>query len=105
MTPKKQKKRRNKHARLSENDLKRSKNNSKMFRKRSENVVKLVQKWSVQIAKHKVAFIFSAGGMNFLIKLNWSISDLNVQVNPTTCLGGTGCWIQQVTAATLVVTC
>ena len=41
--------------------------------------------------------------MNFLI--NWSTSELNTQVNPTTCLGDTGCWIQQVTAPTLVVTC
>ena len=41
--------------------------------------------------------------MGFLI--NWSTSELNTQVNPTTCLGDTGCWIQQVTAPTLVVTC
>ena len=41
--------------------------------------------------------------MSFLI--NWSTSELNTQVNPTTCLGDTGCWIQQVTAPTLVVTC
>ena len=41
--------------------------------------------------------------MNFLI--NWSTSELNTQVNPTTCLDDTGCWIQQVTAPTLVVTC
>ena len=40
---------------------------------------------------------------DFLI--NWSISELNTQVNPTTCLGDTDCWIQQVTAPTLVVTC
>ena len=31
--------------------------------------------------------------MNFPI--NWSISELNTQVNPTTCLGDTDCWIQQ----------
>ena len=37
--------------------------------------------------------------------INWSISELNAQVNPTTCLGDTDCWIQQVTAPTLVVTC
>ena len=37
--------------------------------------------------------------------INWSTSELNTQVNPTTCLGDTGCWIQQVTAPTLVVTC
>ena len=36
---------------------------------------------------------------------NWSTSQLNTQVNPTTCLGGTGCSIQPVTAPTLVVTC
>ena len=41
--------------------------------------------------------------MNFLI--NWSISEFNTQVNPTTCLGDTGRWIQQVTAPTLVLTC
>ena len=41
--------------------------------------------------------------MNFLI--NWSTSELNTQVNPTTCLGDTDCWIQQVTTNTLVVTC
>ena len=29
---------------------------------------------------------------------------LNTQLNPTTCLGDTGCWIQQVTATTLEVT-
>ena len=37
--------------------------------------------------------------------INWSTSELNTQVNPTTCLGDTGCWIQQVTAPTLVVKC
>ena len=37
--------------------------------------------------------------------INWSTSELNTQVNPTTGLGDTGCWIQQVTAPTLVVTC
>ena len=41
--------------------------------------------------------------MTFLINL--STSELNTQVNPTTCLGDTDCWIQQVTAPTLVVTC
>ena len=40
---------------------------------------------------------------DFLI--NWSISESNTQVNPTTCLGDRYCWIQQVTAPTLVVTC
>ena len=35
----------------------------------------------------------------------WSTSELNGQLNPTTCLGDTDCWIQQVTAPTLVVTC
>ena len=44
-----------------------------------------------------------ASTVNFLI--NWSISELNTQVNPTTCLGDTDCWIQQVTAPSLVVTC
>ena len=39
--------------------------------------------------------------MNFFI--NWSTSELNTQVNPTTCLCATGCGIQQVTAPTLVV--
>ena len=43
------------------------------------------------------------GTMNFLI--NWSISELNTQVNPTTYLGDTDCWIQQFTTPTLVVTC
>ena len=42
------------------------------------------------------------GTKAFLI--NWSISELNTQVNPTTYLGDTDCWIQQVTAPTLVVT-
>ena len=37
--------------------------------------------------------------------IHWSTSELNRQLNPTTCLGDTGCWIQQVTAPTLVVTC
>ena len=37
--------------------------------------------------------------------INWSTSELNGQLNPTTCLGDTDCWIQQVTAPTLVVTC
>ena len=37
--------------------------------------------------------------------INWSASELNTKVNPTTCLGDTSCWIQQVTAPTLVVTC
>ena len=37
--------------------------------------------------------------------INWSTSELNRQLNPTTCLGDTDCWIQQVTAPTLVVTC
>ena len=32
-------------------------------------------------------------------------SELNRQLNPTTCLGDADCWIQQVTAPTLVVTC
>ena len=41
--------------------------------------------------------------MNVLV--NWSTSQLNTQRNPTTCLGDTGCWIQQVTALNLVVTC
>ena len=41
--------------------------------------------------------------MNFLINL--PTSELNTQVNQTTCLGDTDCWIQQVTAPTLVVTC
>ena len=41
--------------------------------------------------------------MIFLINL--STSELNTQVNPTTGLGDTGCWIQQVTAPTLVLTC
>merc|ERR1711907_844084 len=41
--------------------------------------------------------------MSFLI--NWSTSELNTQMNPATCLGDKGCWIQQVTAPTLVVTC
>ena len=43
------------------------------------------------------------GTMNFHI--NWSTSEFNTQVNPTTCLGDTDCWVQQVTAPTLVVTC
>ena len=38
------------------------------------------------------------------IRINWSISELNPQVNPATCLGDTGCWIQQITAPNLVVT-
>ena len=37
--------------------------------------------------------------------VHWPASELNTQVNLTTCLGDTGCWIQQVTAPTLVVTC
>ena len=37
--------------------------------------------------------------------INWPTSELNTQVNPTTCLGDTGCCIQQVSAPTLVVTC
>ena len=37
--------------------------------------------------------------------INWSTSELNRQLNPTSCLGDTDCWIQQVTAPTLVVTC
>ena len=41
--------------------------------------------------------------LNF--RVNWSTSELNTQVNPTTSLGDTDCWIQQVTAPTLVVTC
>ena len=41
--------------------------------------------------------------MHFLI--TWSTSESNTQLNPTTCLGDTGRWIQQVTAPTLVVTC
>ena len=41
--------------------------------------------------------------MSFLI--HWSTSELTTQVNPTTCLGDTDCWIQKVTAPTLVVTC
>ena len=36
--------------------------------------------------------------------INWSTSELNRQLNPTTCLGDTDCWIQQVTAPTLAVT-
>ena len=44
-----------------------------------------------------------ASTMNF--RINWSISELNTQVNPTTCLGDTDCWIQQVTAPTPVGTC
>ena len=43
------------------------------------------------------------GTVNF--RINWSISESDTQVNPTTCLGDTDCWIQQVTAPTLVVTC
>ena len=39
------------------------------------------------------------------LKITWSISKLNTQVNPTICLGDTHCWIQKVTAPTLVVTC
>ena len=35
--------------------------------------------------------------------INWSTSELNRQLNPTTCLGDTDCWIQQVTAPTLVL--
>ena len=27
--------------------------------------------------------------------INWSTSELNRQLNPTTCLGDTDCWIQQ----------
>ena len=27
--------------------------------------------------------------------INWSTSELNGQLNPTTCLGDTDCWIQQ----------
>ena len=41
--------------------------------------------------------------MNF--RINWSISELNTQVNPTTCWGDTDCWFQQVTTPTLAVTC
>ena len=37
--------------------------------------------------------------------IDWSTSELNTQLNPTTCLGDTGCCFQQVTAPTLVVTC
>ena len=40
--------------------------------------------------------------VNFLI--NWSISELNTLVHPTTCLSDTDCWIQQFTAPTMVVT-
>ena len=43
--------------------------------------------------------------MSFLINVNRLTSELNTQVNATTCLGDTGCWIQQVTASTLIVTC
>ena len=49
------------------------------------------------------AAVASGGTKAFLT--NWSISELNTQVNSTTCLGGTDCWFQQVTAPTLVVTC
>ena len=41
--------------------------------------------------------------MSFLI--NWSTSELHTQLNRTTCLGDKNCWIQQITAPTLVVTC
>ena len=41
--------------------------------------------------------------MNFHI--NWSTSELNTLLDPTTYLDYTDCWIQQVTAPTLVVTC
>ena len=37
--------------------------------------------------------------------INWSTSESNRQLNQTTCLGDTDCWIQQVTAPTLIVTC
>ena len=57
-------------------------------------------------AKRRGKFIDFCQGlptMNF--RINWSISKLNTQVNPTTCLGDRDCWIQQVTTPTLVVTC
>ena len=48
----------------------------------------------------------SALGSNTVnFHINRSISELDTQVNQTTCLGDTDCWIQQVTAPTLVVTC
>ena len=37
--------------------------------------------------------------------INWSTSESNTLLDPTTYLDYTDCWIQQVTAPTLVVTC
>ena len=49
---------------------------------------------------------YSGGGVVTLnLLMNWSTSELNTQLNPMTCLGDTGCWIQQVTAPTMAVTC
>ena len=45
------------------------------------------------------SLILQVGTITLLI--NWSTSELNRQLNPTTCLGDTDCWIQQVTAPTL----
>ena len=53
----------------------------------------------------RVVVVSSMEGETMSFLINWSTSELNTQVNPTTCLGDTGCWIQQVTAPTLVVTC
>ena len=34
------------------------------------------------------------GASTTALLINWSTSELNRQLNPTTCLGDTGCWIQ-----------
>ena len=50
---------------------------------------------------------WSSASMEFVtdsFHIDWSTSKVNTQVNPTTCLDKTGCWIQQVIAPTLVVT-
>ena len=60
-------------------------------------------RWPARFHKAFTKCILYKGTVNF--RINWSPSELNAQVNPTTCLGDTDCWFQQVTTRVGVVTC
>ena len=68
-----------------------------------ENFEKLSKK-NQKISRSLVSQILFATGGTIDLLINWSTSELNTLLDPTTYLDYTDCWIQLVTAPTMAVT-
>ena len=78
--------------------------NSQILRTVQKKLAVCEQYLSVLVAPSLDGKIFGSSIRTDTLHINWSTSELNTLVDPTTYLDYTDCWIQVVTAATMAVT-